>query len=65
MEFIYLFIYFDKPIKNDIKTYKKIRKITTGQKDDYITGCLLDYNQFKKHKMTAIDLRKKQALDAN
>ena len=44
MEFIYLFIYFDKPLKNDIKTYKKIRKITTGQKDDYITGCLLDYN---------------------
>ena len=60
------FFFFDKPIKNDIKTYKNIRKITSGQEDDYITGCLLDYNYFKKHyKMTAIDLRKKQALAAD
>ena len=60
------FFFFDKPIKNDIKTYKNIRKITSGQEDDYITGCLLDYNYFKKHyKMTAIDLSKKQALAAD
>ena len=39
--------------------------IATGQEDDYTTGCLMDYNYFNKHyKMIAIDLRKKQALDA-
>ena len=51
--------FFDQPIKNDIRTYKNIRKITTGQGDDYTTGCLLDCNYFKKYyKMIAIDLRK-------
>ena len=40
--------FFDQPIKNDIQTYENIRKITTGQEDDYATGCLLDYNYFKK-----------------
>ena len=35
---------FDQPIKNDIKTYDNIRKITTGQGDNYTTGYLLDYN---------------------
>ena len=27
----------------------EIRKIATGQKDDYTTGCLLDYQYFKDH----------------
>ena len=31
--------FFDQSIKNDIKTYESIRKITTGQGDDYTTGC--------------------------
>ena len=35
--------FFDHPIKNDLKTYHNIRKIATGQGDDYTTGCLLDY----------------------
>ena len=26
--------FFDQPIKNDLKTYDKIRKIATGQSDD-------------------------------
>ena len=56
---------FDQPIKNDIKTYENIRKIATGQGDDYTTGCLLDYNYFKKHNMIPIDLSKQQALDAD
>ena len=38
----------------------------TGQGDDYTTSCLLDYVYFKKYyKMTAIDLSKQQALDAD
>ena len=49
-----------------IKTYKNIRKITIGQRDDYTTGCLLDYSYFKKYyKMIAVDLSKQQALDAD
>ena len=50
-----------------IKKHKKnIRKITTGQGDNYTTGCLLVYNYFKKHyKMLSIDLSKQQALDAD
>ena len=38
----------DQPIKNSIKAYEKIRKIATGQGDDYTTGCVLDYSHFKK-----------------
>ena len=57
--------FFDQPINNDIKTYKKIRIITTGQGDEYTTG-LLNYPYLKKiYKMIAIDLSKQQALDAD
>ena len=35
--------FFDRPIRNDLKTYYNIRKIATGQGDDYTIGCLLDY----------------------
>ena len=31
------------PIRNIIKGYENIRKITVGQGDDYATGCLLYY----------------------
>ena len=58
--------FFDQPIKNDKVTYDNIRKIATGQGDDYTTGCLLDYTYFKKYfQMIAIDLSKQQALDAD
>ena len=58
--------FFDQPIKNNLRTYYNIRKITTGQEDDYATGCLLDYHYFKEYyKIIAIDLSKQQALDAN
>ena len=58
--------FFDKPIRNDLKTYDNIRNIVTGQGDDYTTGCLLDYPHFKKYyKLIAIDLSKQQKLDAD
>ena len=58
--------FFDQPIKNNKVTYKNIRKIATGQGDDYTTGCLLDYPYFKdSYKMIAIDLSKQQALEAD
>ena len=57
--------FFDKPIKNNKETYENIRKVATGQGDDYTTGCLLDYSYFiDSYKTIAVDLRK-QILDAN
>ena len=57
--------FFDQPIKNNKITYN-IRKIATGQGDDYTTGCLLDYPYFiDTYKMIAVDLSKQQALDAD
>ena len=57
---------FDKPIKNNLKTYDNIRTISTGQRDDYLTGCLLDYTCFKEHyKVIAIYLSKQKKLDAD
>ena len=40
--------FFDQPIKIDLKTYNNIKKLATGQGDDYKTGCLLEYPYFKK-----------------
>ena len=58
--------FFDQPIKNNKITYENIRKIATGQGDDYTTGCLLDYPYFMDtYKMIAVDLTKQQALDAD
>ena len=55
--------FFDQPIKNNKVAYENIRKIATGQGDDYTTGCLLDYSYFADtYKMLAVDL---QALDAD
>ena len=58
--------FFDQPIKNNKITYDNIRKIATGQGDDYTTGCLLDYPYLKDtYKMIAVDLSKQQTLDAD
>ena len=57
---------FVQPIKDSKVTYENIRKIATGQGDDYTTGCLLDYPYFKDfYKIIAVDLSKQQALDAD
>ena len=40
---------FDQTVKNNLRTYNNIRKITTDQEVDYTTGCLLDYPYFKKY----------------
>ena len=58
--------FFDQLVRNDLITYDNIRKIATGQGDDYTTGCLVDYSYFEKYyKIIAIDLSKQQALDAD
>ena len=45
--------FYGQPINNQetndlIKQYDELRKISTGQGDDYTTGCLLDFAYFKK-----------------
>ena len=58
--------FYDQPINDSIKQYYEIRKILTGQGDDYTTGCLLDFAYFeKKYKLIAADLSKQKALDAD
>ena len=45
---------------------KKIRKITTGQGEDYTTGCLLDCDYIKNHyRLIAVDLGRQKELDAD
>ena len=57
--------FFDQPVKNNKVTYENIRKIATGQGDDYTTGCLLDYIYFKNYyKMIAVEKRFKQTTRA-
>ena len=58
--------FFDQPIKNNKVTYENIRKIATGQGDDYTTAFLLDYSYFADtYKVIVVDLSKQQALDAD
>ena len=48
-----------QPVKNNLTTYDNSQKITTGQGDDYITGCILDYLCLKNYcKVIAIYLTK-------
>ena len=46
-----------------------MRKVSAGQEDNYTTGCLLDFANFKKKKkkyrLIAADLSKQKALDAD
>ena len=58
--------FYDQPINDSIKQYDEIRKISTGQGDDYTTGCLLDFAYFEKnYRLLAADLSKQKALDAD
>ena len=40
--------FYDQPINDSIKQNEEIRKISTGQGDNYTTGCLLDFAYFEK-----------------
>ena len=55
----------DQPINSYIKQYKEIRKLTTGQNEDYTRGCLLVYDSIKNHyKLIVTDLSRLKQLDA-
>ena len=58
--------FYDQSINDSIKQYDEIRKMSTGQGDDYTTGCLLDFAYFKDDfRLITADLSKKNALDAD
>ena len=49
-----------------MKRYEEIRKLTTGQGEDYTTRCLLDYDYVKsKYKLIAVDLSRQNKLDVD
>ena len=41
--------FYDQAINDSIKQYDEIRKKSTGQGDDSITGCLLDFSYFEQN----------------
>ena len=58
--------FYDQSVNDQIKKYNKIRKTATGQRDDYTTECLLDYQYFKDHyNLIAADLSKQRGLDTD
>ena len=55
--------FYDQPINDSVKQYDEIRKISTGQGDDYTTIFLLDFAYFEKnYRLIALDLSKKKNL---
>ena len=40
--------FYDQPINDSIKQHDEVRKVSTGQGDDYTTSCLLDFAYFEK-----------------
>ena len=58
--------FYDQTINDLIKQYDEVRKISTGQGDDYTTACLLDFAYFKNnYRLIAADLSKQKALDVD
>ena len=56
----------DHLINDSIKQYGKIRKISTGEGNDYATGCLLDFACFEKnYRLIASHLSRQRAFDAD
>ena len=58
--------FYDQPINDSIKQYDEVRKISTGQGDDYTTGCLLDFAYFKNnYRLITADSSKQKVLDTD
>ena len=51
-------------IDSDIKCYKEIRKLKTGQREDYDTACLSDYDYIKNYyRLIGFDLSRQNEVD--
>ena len=58
--------FYDQPIKDLIKEYDEIRKVSTRHGDGYTTGCFLDYAYFRNnYRLVVTDLSKQKALHAD
>ena len=58
--------FYDQTINDSIRKYNEIRRIVTGKGDNYATGCLLDYDYFKKnYHLIEVDLSKQRELDVD
>ena len=58
--------FFDQPISSNSETYENIRKISTGQGDNFGTGFLFHWSYFmEQYRIVAIDLSEQQVLDAD
>ena len=58
--------FYDQPSNDLIRQYNEVRKVSTGQWDDYTTGSLLDFAYFENnYRLIAADLIKQKALDAD
>ena len=58
--------FYDQPINDSIKQYDEVGKISTGQGDDYTTGCFLDFFYFEKnYRIIAVELSKQKPLDGD
>ena len=58
--------FYDQPVNDSIKLYDEVRKISTGQGDDFTTDFLLDFAYFEKnYRLIAADLNKQKALDVD
>ena len=56
--------FYDQPINDLIMHHDEVRKVSTGQGDDYTAGFLLDFAYFEKnYQLIAADLSKEKALD--
>ena len=49
--------FYDQLIDSDVKRFEEIKKLITGQVEDYANGCFLDYEYVKEHySLIAVDL---------
>ena len=57
---------YDQQINDSVRKCDEIRNIATRKGDNYATGCLLDYDYFKKnYQLITVDLSKQRELDAD
>ena len=55
--------FYDQTINDLIKQNDEVRKVSTGQGEDYSTECLLDCVQFKdNYRLITVDLSKQKVL---
>ena len=58
--------FYDQNVNSSIVRYNELLKMATGRSEDYITGCLLDYDYYiKDFYIVGIDLSHQAALDSD